>query len=341
MKLFSANRHAPILWVGVVLFSALVFTGCREGIVSYEIPKEAREEPAPPSAAPGGMQRPPMPGIEFSEEPEGWTKMPGGEMRVATYSVEGKAEMAALPLPAAAGMTDVMLVNMWREQVGLKPANEEELARMTRQIKVGGEDAKLFDVVSGDNRIMVAMANKDGWKWFFKFGGNAQVIEDNAAKFEAMLAGATFKAPPEMPAAPASTSAGRPDWTTPGHWEEQRAGMMQLAKYNAAGEGGATEITVVRMGGAAGGIPPNVNRWLGQVGLSSVSDDEANAMAKPVELPAGDGRIVELAGKSKDMIVIMVSQGGSTWFYKSMGEKAAVEREKTALVEFVKSVQYN
>ena len=341
MKLFSTNSHAPILRVGVVLFSVLVLTGCREGIVSYEIPKEEREAEKPSSAA-GAAQRPPMPGIEFAKVPDGWTKVQGGEMRVATYSVEGKAEMAALPLPAMAGMTDVMLVNMWREQVGLKPANDEELAQMTKPIKVGEVDAKLFDVAAGERRIMVAMAQVDGWKWFFKFNGDAATIGDNKTNFETMLAGATFKAAPEMPAAPAAGPApGRPAWTTPDHWQEQRAGMMQLAKYNAQGDGGATEITVVRMGGAAGGIPPNVNRWLGQVGLSSVSDSEANAMAKPIELPAGEGKIVEIVGESKSMIVLLVSQGGATWFYKSMGEKAAVEREKTALVDFVKSVQYN
>lgn len=336
------NRHAPILWVGVALFSILVSTGCREGIVSYEIPKEERVETPSPGPAGPAMERPPMPGIQFAKVPDGWSRVKGGEMRVATYSVQGKAEMAALPLPAMAGMTDVMLVNMWREQIGLKPANDQELAEMTKPIKVGEVEAKLFDVKAGDRRIMVAMAEVDNWKWFFKFNGDAETIGDNQAGFETMLASATFTAPPEMPSAPAAAPApGRPGWTTPDHWEEQSAGMMQLAKYAASGDGGATEITVVRMGGAAGGIPPNVNRWLGQVGLNSVTDAEANAMAKPIELPAGEGKIVEVVGDSKSMIVLLVSQGGSTWFYKSMGENAAVEREKTALLEFVKSVQYN
>ena len=58
-------------------------------------------------------------------------------------------------------------------------------------------------------------------------------------------------------------------------------------------------------------------------------------------VPTGDAKLVDLADDSKSMLVIMVSQGGATWFFKSMGPKAAVERERTAFVKFVRSVQYN
>jgi len=65
-------------------------------------------------------------------------------------------------------------------------------------------------------------------------------------------------------------------------------------------------------------------------------------MATSLDTPAGkaifvdmtgtkDGRAVRLAG-------VVQPHAGKTWFYKCMGDAQVVEREKAALVEFVKSV---
>ena len=362
MKLPQSEWLAPkfvrptgvVLLVGLIGFAA----GCGEQIEVYEAPKEkvVANTPAGHPAGHPATEAPPMPTIKWDKLPAGWTEGAGGAMRVATFAIAGKdgekaGEMAVLPIPANAGLKELDLVTMWRQQLGLKPAGEAELEKMTQPLEAGGAKGKLYDISAGGeaggNRILVGAVPDKVWIWFFKFTGQADLVDAQRETFTGFLKGLEF-VPPKAPmamaaAAPAAprTSVGRPEWKTPSHWQDLGAGMMQLAKFKADGEGGATEISVSRLGGAAGGIPPNVNRWRGQLGLGSLSNAEANALAKPFTVPTGEAKLVELSGGSKNMTVILVSEGGSTWFFKSMGSKAAVEREHAAFVEFVKSVQYN
>jgi hypothetical protein len=343
-----ARMAGAFLLIGMIGFA----TGCGEQIEVYQAPKEKVAASSAHPAGPPAGEAPPMPTIKWDEIPDGWSEGEGGTMRVATFSIAGKdggkaGEMAVLPIPANAGLKELDLVSMWRQQLGLKAASEEELAKLTKPLEAGGATGKLYDIsagsAAGDSRILVGAVPDKGWMWFFKFTGTAEVVDQERESFTGFLKGIEF-VPPQprsRPASPPRTSVGRPDWKTPAHWEDLGAGMMQLAKFKADGEGGATEISVSRLGGAAGGIPPNVNRWRGQLGLGSVSNAEADASAKPFVVPTGEAKLVELSGESKNMTVILVSEGASTWFFKSMGSKAAVEREHAAFVEFVKSVQYN
>ncbi|NDE98211.1 MAG: hypothetical protein EB034_08035, partial [Verrucomicrobia bacterium] len=56
--------------------------------------------------------------------------------------------------------------------------------------------------------------------------------------------------------------------------------------------------------------------------------------ARRVQLSGSTGE-----GDAADMIVLIVPAGGGTWFYKLMGDKVVVAKEKDALVAFVKSAQ--
>ncbi|MFT4689646.1 MAG: hypothetical protein ACI9OD_001856 [Limisphaerales bacterium] len=332
----------------------MLFAACSEPIQVYDAPKEpmAKAAPAAPAGQGGGGQpQMPLPDIKWGGLPAGWTETEGegsSAMRVATFQVksaDGLAELRAIPIPGR-GMDEKRLVNMWREQIGQAAITDEEFKQISQPVVVGKVEGTLFDISTGNDegqdRIMVAMVWDKGFTWFFKFQGDTAVIGKEKSsfvnflgdlKFETRMPQATQSRPPE--------SAGRPKWKTPPHWEDLGAGMMQLAKFKASGEGGDTEISVSQLGGPAGGIPANVNRWRGQLGMGSVSDADAVASAKSFTVPTGDAQLVELLGDSKSMTVIMVAQGGSTWFFKSFGSKAAVEREKNGFVEFVKSVQYN
>jgi hypothetical protein len=333
-----------------LLGTAVLLTACSEPIEVYDAPKEPVAKAAP-AAPPGGMPQMPLPDIKWGEVPEGWTETAGegsSSMRVATFEVkspEGQAELRAIPIPGR-GMDELRLVNMWREQIGLAAVTDDGFKKMSQPVVVGEANGTLFDIAEGSkqgqDRIMVAMVWDKGFTWFFKFQGDAALIEkENSSfvnflgdlRFETRMPQATQSRPPE--------SGGRPKWETPAHWEDLGAGMMQLAKYKASGEGGDTEISVSQLGGPAGGIPANVNRWRGQLGMGSVSAAEAVASAKAFTVPTGEAKLVELAGESKSMSVIMVAQGGSTWFFKSFGATGAVKREKSAFVNFVKSVEYN
>ena len=69
------------------------------------------------------------------------------------------------------------------------------------------------------------------------------------------------------------------DWEIPEGWKETEGHSMRLASFSAPFSGGIGDVSITTFGGASGGIAPNVNRWLGQVGLDTISPSEITEMA--------------------------------------------------------------
>src|SRR3954462_10227478 len=80
--------------------------------------------------------------------PVGWREVPPGEMRVASFRVNGPngkvADVGVSPLPGLAG-TDLANVNRWRGQVGASPVTEDELPKLADTIQIAGQDAHLYE----------------------------------------------------------------------------------------------------------------------------------------------------------------------------------------------------
>ena len=89
-------------------------------------------------------------------------------------------------------------------------------------------------------------------------------------------------------------------------------------------------------------MAPNVNRWRGQLGLQP--EDEIATVTFAV--PNGQGQLVDFSGinaqtsQAAELVGIMVTQPGQTWFYKLMGDPAIVAAQKDAFTQFVKGVKY-
>jgi hypothetical protein len=88
---------------------------------------------------------------------------------------------------------------------------------------------------------------------------------------------------PEPPAVASVGSSGAVDmglpftWVLPAGWQEGKASSMRLASYNVPlSNGEIGDFSLVQLGGAAGGVMANINRWRGQIGLGSV---EAEGLA--------------------------------------------------------------
>ena len=120
--------------------------------------------------------------------------------------------------------------------------------------------------------------------------------------------------------------------------------MLFRSKFR-IGEGKATaDVTVVFLGGMGGALKANLDRWRNQLSLPAAADHEVEQQA-PLFPALGDGaRIVQLSGTTgegdpADMLVLLVPDGRGTWFYKLMGDKTVVAKEKDALVAFVKSAK--
>ena len=329
---------------------------------------------APGSALPAGS-RPALPQLTW-KTPDGWTEAPAGEMRVASFKIQGSngksADVSVIPLPGLPASTDDANVNRWRGQVSLSPVSPEELKKSAENVQAGGQPAQLYDIAGtnpgGGNaeRILGVIQHRDEVAWFFKMTGDADLVEQQKPAFVAFLSSVQFAAAPstaELPpshpamgdmgmgAMPAATgpisSEGKPDWQVPAGWQEVPGGQFLVAKFTLPGEGGASAaVNVSNAAGEGGGLTGNVNRWRGQLGLGQLSDDDVTKLVTTIDVEGGKASLVDLSGKDARtgqavrLIGVIVPQSGQTWFYKLMGNAKVVESQKDAFTQFVKGVKY-
>ena len=106
-----------------------------------------------------------------------------------------------------------------------------------------------------------------------------------------------------------------------------------------SGGADAALVTVIPLPAQRFDPVQNVNRWRGQVGLPPV--DAVNGdTTETVKVGGQDAFLFNIAGPDKHMVVAVVSQGGSTWYFKMVGPAATVDAQKDAFKAFVGSVQF-
>jgi hypothetical protein len=212
----------------------LLAAGChRDDVKVYRIAKEqdqASQQTAPalptdspnPKLPPGHPDISSVPGAPAStsapaqltwKTPAGWTEVPPGEMRVASFKVAGtggkQADVSIVPLPGMAG-TDAANVNRWRGQVGQSVKTDDELQKAAENVEAGGKSAYLYDIAgtnpgSGNaDRILGVIQHREGMAWFYKMTGDAELVEQQKPAFIEFLKSLNFGAPAqataEMPA---------------------------------------------------------------------------------------------------------------------------------------------
>lgn len=297
--------------------------------------------------------------------PSGWTSVRPSEMRVASFTVVGQdgqtADVSVVPLPGMGG-GDFANINRWRGQVGLPAASDDQLQSSAQNVDAGGQPASLFDI-SGQNssnghttRILAAIQHRDGTTWFIKMTGDANLVEQQKSAFITFLQSLNFglqqpqaQLPPGHPdinsvtaSSIDNTASSQPNWRVPAGWQPVSAGQFLVAKFKINANGATAEVNVSSSTGDGGGLAANVNRWRGQLGLPPV--EEISTMA--FEVPGGQAQLVDLAGKdvetgkTSEIVGVIVTLQGQTWFYKLMGDPAVVVPQKEAFTQFVKSVQY-
>lgn len=264
--------------------------------------------------------------------PEGWTPVPPGQMRVASFVVkspDGKqADVSVIPLPGSAGGVPAN-VNRWRGQVGLPPATEDEIKQSAEAIQVSGQPAGLYDI-AGTNaangeaiRILASIQIRDGMAWFFKMTGDDHLVAQQKPTFIAYLktfdpsaapgpsslppshppidSGALPPGHPEISMTPETggeiSHEGQPKWQVPSGWKEIPGGQFLVAKFMLNGDGGAkAAVNVSTSSGDGGGLTENVNRWRRQLALTAVSADELTKSVQTMETSGAKASIVEMSG---------------------------------------------
>jgi len=382
------------LWLAcITLAAAASNVSAGEKIQVYRVPKETAQLNLPPGHGPSdGHNHGPGDGHDHGATanphamratpkvtyttPEGWREAGTGEMRVAGFTITGtngqSAQVAITPLPGMAGR-ETLIVNMWRQQVGLSELTTEEADKQLTAVDIGGEPGKMFEMAgkspAGETmRIVTAMAHKGDMSWFYKLQGDDELVLAQKPNFVAFLKSVKIEAAPATPELPADhppiarpgTMAGAvttqrppkpreggPTWTIPAGWKEIDGGQFLFTKFVIAGEAGAQATVNVSMSpGDGGGLLPNVNRWRGQLGQGAWTDTDLKKNAQEIEVTGGKATYLELKGadsnteKPAATLGAQVVRDGRTWYYKLMGEPTLVAAQKENFVSFVKGVKY-
>ncbi len=336
----------------MALLCFAVLSGCkREGIRVYLAPKDI--------SGPAHLRY---------KVPQGWTELEAGGMRMARFSTPAKVgsdmDVSIIALPEIKA-SKLDIVNLWREQIRLPPASEQEVASMTESVPVAGRQADLFDMVSTESliqekypaRILVAIIKRGDTTWFVKMTGEDESVREQKPVFVEFLKSLAFDySAQETPATftanrPAlsreqtrpdggSSSQAKPSWEVPQHWKEVEATEMLLAKFIVPGTGDEkAEVTVAVLPGNVGGTHANINRWRKQIGLAELDEQGTASIARPLDGGPTNAILVDMSGAQTRLIGAIVPDGGRTWFYKLTGPSSVAETEKVAFIAFIHSAR--
>jgi hypothetical protein len=320
---------------------AAVLPGCeRKDVQVYTAPKdrpfvphtEAEEKPSRPSEA---IWRPAL----TWTLPAGWRDLGPDQANVGRFSA-GPASVAVTALASMEGK-ESLLVNMWRQVRGLGPLDEAEAAKMLLDVPIAGAMGKMFEVSDGEGekatRFIVAFVHRSEGSLFFKIQGSEATVSEQKAAFIEFLKTVKFDgATSEAPAPPPPEEVALPG-KVPEGWTPVAPGPMQQAKFSVPEKDGAkADVTVSVFPSATGGTVENVKRWRRQLGLADIEDAAVAQLAKPLDGGPEGSVMVDLQNESRAMTGAIVPRGGQWWFYKLMGDSAAVAGAREALVAFAK-----
>jgi len=337
-------RSLALISLAVLLTAA----GCRKPeIKSYVAPKDVDEARTATPTPPEDLPPVDLPKVTWTT-PAGWTEMEPDKLSVARFSVPGGAQVMITPLPLMSGNED-SLVNMWRQMLGQPLLGEAEAAKALGDTLIGGSQGKIFEVAgtspeSGGMKVVTAFIHRDTRSWFFKLQGAPEHVDAQRTAFVEFLKTVKFDvAASPTPSPPPAASSDPPPpsdvpGTPPSGWKTTAPGPMQAAKFSVPEKDGAkADVTVSVFPSDTGGHVANVRRWRGQINLPEADDAAIATLIKP--LPGGPPNAVmaELENGGRSLTGAIVPRDGRWYFYKLLGDSAAVAAAREAFINYCKA----
>lgn len=135
-------------------------------------------------------------------------------------------------------------------------------------------------------------------------------------------------------------------WTAPSHWQQSGDRPMRDVTYTVGD--GAVECYVATLGGPAGGVEANLNRWQSQMGQPPLSPADIAALPKitifdqETALLQVKGNFTGMGGETltdQMLLGVVAPLGGKTIFVKMTGPEAVVSPEVDDFVSFCESLK--
>ncbi len=162
----------------------------------------------------------------------------------------------------------------------------------------------------------------------------------------AIASGAMPSSMPEGLPAPDNSGLPQVKYSLPAGWSEKKLTQMRVASFAVVEGDKQADVSVIPMGGLAGGNVANVNRWRGQVGLAETDEAAVAKLAEKVSVAGAEADLFDISGTvpgsgdAQRILATALHKDETTWFFKMTGDSALVEKNKPAFVAFLKSVAF-
>jgi hypothetical protein len=151
---------------------------------------------------------------------------------------------------------------------------------------------------------------------------------------------------PEASAAPAEAAPRvhpQLDYQLPAGWKDMGPSQFSLVNFSIPTANGDAMVNITPLAGMSGKDTVIVNMWRQQLEQPPLDEAAAAASLTPVDIGGEPGKLFEVSGKrdGQDLSIItaFVHRPDGSWFYKLQGAEAAVTAQKTAFLDFLKTVK--
>jgi len=153
---------------------------------------------------------------------------------------------------------------------------------------------------------------------------------------------AVAKARPEMSSVP------NVKWKTPPNWKEQPAGDMRVARFSVAGKDGQeADVSIIPLPGISARKEDIVNLWREQIHLGPIKGEDLSSQLEKIEIGPGQAELFDMVSTEpliqdkfkRRILVAMLPQGATSWFFKMTGEDGLVRDQKPVFLDFLKSIR--
>ena len=129
-------------------------------------------------------------------------------------------------------------------------------------------------------------------------------------------------------------------WITPKSWSKSEGSSMRLVSFSVPYSEGVGDLSVIRLGGAGGGLESNINRWRRQLGLSPFNIDEINQSIIKIEGNLGQYSMIEIKNEDDGLAFLcaILPLVDNTIFVKLSLSSIGIKDVKTDFINFCSSL---
>jgi hypothetical protein len=264
-------------------------------------------------------------------------------------------------------------LNRWEGQLGLPPSSAADAGKVSKTIQVESHDAHRVDLtgISADTkqptRMLAVVVPEGDRAWSFTLKGNSEKVAAQEANFDAFIASVHFpthnhgddhaghdhgeEAKPESPPASASASTEAPpgdsnvykltNQTLPAGWVAETSDRpFRVATFFTGTGNDRAELIVSKLpADRFGSQIQNINRWRGEVGLATVTDETAQPRRK-ITVAGREAALLNFDGPDRSSTVALVPLGREAWFFKLIGPAKTVADQRANFDAFLQSLQF-